>query len=508
MEAITEIAVVTVPAYSHQASILEFCKRLVLLQNHGHHFHVTCFIPTLGSPPSASISLVRSLPSSSITCTFLPPVNLHDQPKDLPMEVQLHLAITRSMPLVHDALKSLVGRSSSGLAAMVAEPLSIEALEIAKELNITSYLYFPCSAMLLSLCFYSAKLNQKVSCGDQFRDLPEPIQIPGCVPVSGKDLPDNHQDRSSLAYEQFLQRCQLYHLAQGILLNSFEEMEAGAIRAWQEHEKPRNGETRRYPSVHAIGPIIRTGSSIQINGSGQEHWDDCLRWLDKQPPSSVLFVSFGSGGRLSQAQINELALGLELSNQRFLWVNVRSPSDTASASYLRDNNNKNEQEDPLHFLPSGFLERTKERGLVMACWAPQVEVLGHSSTGAFLSHCGWNSILESIVEGVPIIAWPLFAEQRTNAAMLADGLKVATRPRVSDHGEIVEKEEICRVIRCIMEGEEEEGSRCRREQRASNCLSRARKDTVLKNYSGTPGRRIGSSSGLNKHFLRQSKGTE
>ncbi|KAK4267889.1 hypothetical protein QN277_024613 [Acacia crassicarpa] len=456
MEAITEIAVVTVPAYSHQASILEFCKRLVRLQNDGHfHLHVTCFIPTLGSPPSASMALIQSLPSS-ITCAFLPPVSLHDQPKDLPLEVQLQLAVSRSMPLVREALKSLAG-SSSNLAAIVAEPLTIEALEIAKELNIISYLYFPCSAMMLSLCFYAEKLNQKmVSCGGEFRDLPVAIEIPGCVPVSGKDLPDNLQDRSSLSYEHFLQRCQSYHLAEGILLNSFQEMEAGAIKAWQHGEEPSvNGESRkRYPSVHAIGPIIKTRSSTETN---QPEWDTCLRWLDKQPPNSVLFVSFGSGGRLSQAQINELALGLELSGQRILWVNVKSPVEKASASYLRDN--KNEEEDPLHFLPLGFLERTKDRCFVMASWAPQVQILGHSSIGGFLSHCGWNSILESIVEGVPIIAWPLFAEQRTNAAMLDDGLKVAIRPRVSDNNSnnngIVEKEEISRVIKCIMEGDEE-----------------------------------------------------
>lgn len=249
----------------------------------------------------------------------------------------------------------------------------------------------------------------------------------------------------------------------GVILNSFEEMEAGAIRAWRHDESAGNSESKkRYPSIHAIGPLIKTGFSIEPNRSKPEQ-DTCLRWLDKQPPNSVLFVSFGSGGRLSQAQLNELALGLEMSGQRFLWVNVKSPCDKASASYLRD---KNEEEDPLHFLPFGFLERTKERGLVMASWAPQVQVLGNGSTGGFLSHCGWNSVLEGIVEGVPIIAWPLFAEQRTNAAMLADELKVAIRPRVSDNNNgIVEKEEISRVIKCIMESGDEEGEEIRRKMK-------------------------------------------
>lgn len=206
MERKSEIAVVTVPAFSHQASILEMCKRLVQVN---HHLHVTCFIPTLGSPPPASLSTVRSLPSS-ISCTFLPPVNLDDHPDrdGLSLEVQIHLAVARSMPLVREAVVK------SRAMVLVAEPLSIEALKIGKEMRILSYLYFPCSAMMLSLCFYSSKLNREVS--SEFRDVPGGvIHIPGCVPVSASDLPDNHQDRSGLAYSHFLQRCQLYRLAQG-----------------------------------------------------------------------------------------------------------------------------------------------------------------------------------------------------------------------------------------------------------------------------------------------------
>jgi len=166
----------------------------------------------------------------------------------------------------------------------------------------------------------------------------------------------------------------------------------------------------------------------------------------------VLYVSFGSGGTLSQHQIDELALGLELSGQRFLWV-LRAPSNLPSAAYL-----ETAEEDPLQFLPKGFLERTKEKGLVVASWAPQVQILGHSSVGGFLSHCGWNSTLESVQEGVPLITWPLFAEQRMNAVMLAEGLKVALRPRFNEDG-IVEKEEIAKVIKCLMEEEIGKGMR-------------------------------------------------
>ena len=89
----------------------------------------------------------------------------------------------------------------------------------------------------------------------------------------------------------------------------------------------------------------------------------------------------------------------------------------------------------------------------MPYWAPQAQVLSHGSTGGFLSHCGWNSTLESIMHGIPIIAWPLFAEQRMNAVLLTEGLKVALRPKANEKG-LVDREEIAKVIKGLMIGEE------------------------------------------------------
>nr|ACU18027.1 unknown [Glycine max] len=91
--------------------------------------------------------------------------------------------------------------------------------------------------------------------------------------------------------------------------------------------------------------------------------------------------------------------------------------------------------------------------MVVPSWAPQIQVLSHSSVGGFLTHCGWNSILESVLKGVPFITWPLFAEQKMNAVLLSEGLKVGVRPRVSENG-LVERVEIVDVIKCLMEGEE------------------------------------------------------
>ncbi|RYR54749.1 hypothetical protein Ahy_A06g030030 isoform A [Arachis hypogaea] len=383
MAKITHIAAISIPAFSHQASILEFCKRLVHLHP---NIHVTCIFPTIDSPPPATISLLQSLPSSTpVDHIFLPPINKQDLPQDVPPAVQIQLAVSQSMPSFRATLHQL--HSTTPFVALVADTFASEALQVAKDisLNLSAYIYFPPSAMTLSLFLHLKTLHNQVSC--EYRDHKELIRIPGCIPIYGHDLPEHFR-------------------------------------------------------------VIQTGPNSDPNGP------ECVRWLDNQRPNSVLYVSFGSGGTLCQEQVNEMALGLELSGQKFLWV-LRAPSDSANAAYLGAEN-----VDPLSFLPRGFLERTKGQGLVLVNWAPQTQILSHSSTGGFLTHCGWNSTLESIVMGVPMITWPLFAEQRMNAVLLTEGLKVGLRPKFNSNG-IVERDEIAMVVKGLMVGEETNGIRQR-----------------------------------------------
>jgi len=427
MEKTIHIAVIPGAWYSHLVSILEFSKLLVQLHP---DFHVTCFIPTLGSPSSATKSFLQTLPSN-INYTFLPPVNPNDLPQGTTIESQLHLATTLTLPYLHQAMNSLTLRTPP--VALVVDSLSAEALDLAMEFNMSSYVYFPPAATTLSTYFYLLKFHKETSC--EYIDLPEPIQAPGCVPIRGRDLVAPAQDRSSQSYKFLLQRIKRFCSVDGILVNSFLEIEKGPIEALTE-------EGSGNPAVYPIGPIIQTRTESGINGM------ECLTWLDKKQPGSVLYVSFGSGGALSQEQIDELSMGLELSNHKFLWV-VRAPSSSASGAYL----SAQIDVDLSQFLPSGFSERTKEQGMVIPSWAPQLQILSHRSVGGFLSHCGWNSILESVMHGVPLITWPLFGEQRMNAVVLSEGLKVGLRPRVNENG-IVERAEISKLIKCLMEGEE------------------------------------------------------
>jgi hydroquinone glucosyltransferase len=338
------------------------------------------------------------------------------------------------MPSIIGALNSITSTTKTAkLVAIVADYFAYEVFSFAKKLNILSYTFFPASATVLSLCFHSTILNETISC--EFRDLQEPIQIPGCVPIQGTDLPSSFQDRTSESYNHFILRSKGINLCNGVIINSFVELEAEAVKVMAEGSI--NGS---HSPVYMVGPIMQQNCDNTQNGS------ECLSWLDEQNQSSVVYVSFGSRGTISQNQMNELALGLELSCQKFLWV-VREPNDIASAYYFGVSNSK---QDPLSFLPKGFLERTKKQGFLVSNWAPQVEILSHKAICGFVTHCGWFSTLECVVSGLPIIAWPLFAEQRMNAAILADGIKIAIRPKIDNVSGVVEKGEIVNVLKRLM----------------------------------------------------------
>lgn len=148
---------------------------------------------------------------------------------------------------------------------------------------------------------------------------------------------------------------------------------------------------------------------------------------------------------------------MELSQHKFVWV-VRPPSNNGTDSaYL--NSNENDTGGSLEYLPKGFLTRTKDMGLVVPMWAQQVEILSHLSVGGFISHCGWNSTIESLTSGVPMIAWPLHAEQKMNSTMLTEELGVAIRPMVLPTKKLVKREEIQEMVRILMHIKEEKGIR-------------------------------------------------
>ncbi|GMN20954.1 hypothetical protein TIFTF001_045410 [Ficus carica] len=179
----------------------------------------------------------------------------------------------------------------------------------------------------------------------------------------------------------------------------------------------------------------------------------CLDWLDKQAPKSVIYVSFGTTIALTDKKIEELALGLEQSNQKFIWVLREADKGDVFGEVTKIE------------LPKGYEERVRNIGIVVRDWAPQLEILGHPSTGGFLSHCGWNSCMESITMGVPIGAWPFHSDQPRNTVLITKVLKVGTVVRDwSRRDEVAVAATVAEGVKKLMASEEGNETRKRAEE--------------------------------------------
>ncbi|KAG9160280.1 hypothetical protein Leryth_018928 [Lithospermum erythrorhizon] len=182
----------------------------------------------------------------------------------------------------------------------------------------------------------------------------------------------------------------------------------------------------KFFNIKPIGPLfkISASSSSRIRGDILQA-DSVIEFLDSKPQSSVVYISFGSIVHLKQEQIDEIAHALLSSKVSFLWV-MRPPS-------------LNRIE---HVLPKGFLEEVGDKGTIVK-WSNQEEVLEHKSVACFFTHCGWNSTMEALANGVPLLLFPQWGDQVTNAKFLEDVFEVGIRLwRGEPEGRIVERHEI------------------------------------------------------------------
>ncbi|KAI3940013.1 hypothetical protein MKW98_029789 [Papaver atlanticum] len=423
------VVIFPTPGMGHLIPLTELAKQLV----HHHNFSITLILPTIGPPSMAMKSVLDQLPET-ISYILLSPVSLDDQPKDAKGETRISIAMVRSLPYLSEELKRIT--SSKRVAAFVIDLFGTDAFDVANEFGIPPYIFFPCNANVLQLLLNLSSLHESYS--GEFKDLPQPLCLPGCVPMPGTELIPPLQDKKDDAYMWFLHHARRYSLAEGILVNTFVDLESSVLKELMAEKQPG------MPTIYPVGPIT-SRSSID------KDFDDasgCLQWLDNQPLESVLYVSFGSFGFLSYEQMIELAYGLEMSGHRFLWV-VKCPAAATIDASL----SKQMSTDPFDFLPDGYLHRINGLGFLVPLWAPQIQILNHGSTGGFLSHSGWNSTLESIVCGKPMITWPLYAEQRMNAVMLVEDIGVAVRPKPDENG-LIGREEISRVVKILMGGGE------------------------------------------------------
>ncbi|XP_054789709.1 7-deoxyloganetin glucosyltransferase-like [Prosopis cineraria] len=217
-----------------------------------------------------------------------------------------------------------------------------------------------------------------------------------------------------------------------IIINTFQELESEALKVIM----------TKNPNVYNIGPlhllsrnhfIQEKKNEFKSCGSSLRQGDTkCVHWLDQWKPCSVIYVNYGSIATMTEQNLKEFAWGLADSKHPFLWI-VRS--DLVKGKTKTSN------------LPKEFLDEINDRGYITS-WCPQEQVLAHPSIGVFLTHCGWNSTLESICQGVPMICWPSFGEQPTNCwfACTRWGIGIEVKHEVN-------REEIAAILKEAMEGD-------------------------------------------------------
>ncbi|OEL31431.1 Anthocyanidin 5,3-O-glucosyltransferase [Dichanthelium oligosanthes] len=351
-----------------------------------------------GSNPSFSVHVLPPIPSPPELASFV----------SGKVTLRMLQLLRRYNGELERFLRSVIPRRR--LRALVVDMFCVDAIDVAARLGVPAYTFFAsCASTLAVLTQVPALLAGRRTGLKELGD--SQLDFLGVPPVPAshllRGLLEHPDDERCKAMADVWARCTG---TRGVLVNTFEALESWAVQALAD---PRCVPGRALPPVYCVGPLVCGGAAT---------------------------------GAHSAQQLKEIAVGLDRSGHRFLWV-IRTPAGTGS-----------DDQDLDAVLPERFLERTEDRGLVVASWAPQAEILRHPSTAAFVTHCGWNSALKSVGAGLPMLCWPLNAEQRMNKVFLTtarqQGMGVGSEMEgcTSTTG-LVGAEEVEAKVRLVMESE-------------------------------------------------------
>ncbi|CAH8301888.1 unnamed protein product [Eruca vesicaria subsp. sativa] len=375
------IMVFPYPAQGHLLPLLDLTHQLCLRAD-----ITVSIIVTPKNLPYIS-PLLTAHPSSISAVTFPFP-----QSPSLPPGVENVKDIGPSgNPLIMASIRQLREPIINWLSSHPNPPVAIISdffLGWTNDLGIPRFAFFSSGAFLASILhFFSDKLHLYESTEPVcFSDLPRsPVfkieHIPSLIPES-PSLQDLESQRDTM----------MNFSSYGCVFNSCEVLE----EEYMEYVKLKTGHNR----VYGVGPLSSIGLG-KGNSDSSVDVEALMSWLDGCLHGSVLYICFGSQKVLNKDQCDALALGLEKSMTRFIWVAKTDP------------------------IPDGFEDRVAGRGIVVRGWAPQVAVLSHVAVGGFLSHCGWNSVMEAVASGTMILAWPMGADQYVDARLLVEHKGVA-----------------------------------------------------------------------------------
>ncbi|CAI9103307.1 OLC1v1001766C1 [Oldenlandia corymbosa var. corymbosa] len=448
-----ELVLIPAAGVSHLVPFVELANLLITQTN---DLSITILIM---APPSDTkiLSYKKSLEESSdprIKFVDLKPELTDDPSKTPPAGIHFFFQfVDNHKPHVRKILSEKNDSSTSKLAGVVADMFCTTFFDVAAKLGVPHYVFFTCGASMFGLMLHLQSLRDDHNVDvTEFKisDKSTKIRVPTYInPVPVRVIPSVFLEKG--CSDLFLDQAKRYRKANGIIINTFKEMEIQAIEALSNDSK--------IPPVYAIGPLLNLkGGKWNDNNQKKKQKEEedeqsIIKWLDLQPESSVVFLCFGSGGAFDGEQVKEMAKGIERSGYRFLW-SLRKPPSSDNFGYADDYENLED------VLPEGFLQRNSGAGKIIG-WAPQAAILSHPAVGGFVSHCGWNSILESVWFGMPVATWPLYAEQQVNAFLLVKELEMAveikmdyrkhTRETPELSSEDVSAELMERGIRLVME---------------------------------------------------------
>ncbi|KAG9446937.1 hypothetical protein H6P81_013065 [Aristolochia fimbriata] len=317
------------------------------------------------------------------------------------------------------------------------------ALDVAAGLGLTGVAFYTQSCAAFAIYYYAYQGRLRLAVEPSEEGGRRTLSFPGLPPLSVSDLPSLLFEEGS-SYEPVLslKTKQFSNLdkADSVLFNTTQELESEVVSV-----------LKGFWPVKTIGPTLPF-MYLDETSSGTSREEDkdygynyykpsstnYIAWLDSKPEGSVAYVSFGSIAATSERQMAELAWGLRDSGVYFIWV-VRA----------------SEQQK----LPKEFAAETEERGLVVT-WCNQLQVLAHGATGCFVTHCGWNSVLEALSLGVPMVGVPQWTDQPTNAKYVEDVWGVGVRAKADQEG-VVRREEMETCVRQVLEGTSRRGEEIR-----------------------------------------------
>ncbi|XP_055819923.1 UDP-glycosyltransferase 74G1-like [Solanum dulcamara] len=393
----------------------------------------------------------KRLQSKGVKITIAPTKSFLKNMKELPTSVSIEAIsdgyddggrdqagsfvdyVTRFKEVGSDTLSQLIRKLTNcacPVNCIVYDPFLPWAVEVAKNFGLVSVAFFTQNCAVDNIYYHVHKGVIKLPP----IDVDQEILIPGfSCPIETLDVPTfviNPEAERIL--EMLVNQFSNLDKVDWVLINSIYELEKEVID-WM---------SKIYP-IKTIGPTIPSMYLDKRLHDDKEYGlsifkpmtNECLNWLNHQPISSVVYVSFGSLAKVEAEQMEELAWGLKNSNKNYLWV-VRSTEEPKL---------------PKNFLEELKLESGNNKGLVVS-WCPQLQVLEHESIGCFLTHCGWNSTLEAISLGVPMVTMPQWSDQPTNAKLVKDVWEMGVKAKQDEKG-IVRREIIEECIKLVMEEE-------------------------------------------------------